>query len=49
MQNIEVYNSDGTPRARNGSPLLLSLNGKILTALEEIVIFPSGEKTVPPS
>lgn len=40
IKSVEVYDSDGIPRPREGSPPLRSLNGEILTDLEEIIIFP---------
>lgn len=44
IKSVEVFDSDGRPRPREGSPLLRSLNGEILTDLEEIVIFPGSDE-----
>lgn len=41
---VEVLDEDGNPRPHEGSPILRSLNGEILTDLEEIVIFPDKTK-----
>jgi PAS domain S-box-containing protein len=44
IQSLEIYNSDGEPRPREGSPLLRSLKGEVITDLEEIVVFPGSDK-----
>lgn len=44
IRSLEVFDSDGRPRPREGSPLLRSLNGEIITDLEEIVIFAGSDE-----
>ncbi len=40
----EIYDTNGSLRVKDGSPLLRVLNGEILTNYDETVIFPNGEK-----
>lgn len=42
IKSVEVYDAEGNLRSREGSPLLRSLNGEILTDFEEIVVFPNS-------
>ena len=44
ISKSNVYDSDGSIRLDEGSPLLRALNGEILTNFDETVIFPRGEK-----
>jgi PAS domain S-box-containing protein len=44
ISKSKVYDSNGSLRLKDGSPLLRALNGEILTNFDETVIFPSGEK-----
>ena len=44
ISKSNVYNSNGSIRVKDGSPLLRALDGEILTDFNETVIFPSGEK-----
>jgi PAS domain S-box-containing protein len=39
ISSVKIYDSDGKPRPKEGSPLLRALNGEILTDMEEMVIF----------
>lgn len=44
IKSLKVYDSQGNPRPKEGSPLLRSLNGEIIKDLEEIVVFPGSDK-----
>lgn len=44
IKSVKVYDVDGNLRPKKGSPLLRSLNGEIITELEEIVVFPSSKR-----
>lgn len=46
ISSVEVYNTDGSVRSREGSPLIRALNGEIIFDFEEIVVFPSTGKKV---
>ncbi|MDZ4170765.1 MAG: PAS domain S-box protein [Methanobacteriaceae archaeon] len=44
IKSLNIYDSQGNPRPKEGSPLLRSLNGEIIKDLEEIVVFPGSDK-----
>jgi PAS domain S-box-containing protein len=44
ISKSDVYDSNGSLRMNEGSPLLRALNGETLTNFDETVIFPNGEK-----
>ena len=43
ISKSEVYDSKGSLREDNGSPLIRALNGEIITNFDETVIFPSSK------
>jgi PAS domain S-box-containing protein len=44
ISKSDVYDSHGSLRVKDDSPLLRALNGEILTNFDETVIFPGGKK-----
>ena len=45
ISHVEIFNSDGSPRSREESPIIRALNDEIVD-IEDIVVFPSTSKKI---